>query len=144
MTRVFSTSLLIASSPETVWETISDIARWPEWTPTVTSVDRLDDGPLRVGSRARLRQPRLPEATWEVTRVVEGRAFTWESRGPGVRTIGRHEIEPAPGGCQVRLSVEHAGPLGPLVALVWGRLTQRYVDMEADHLARRATPTTPA
>ena len=134
MTRRF-----IASPVDTVWETIFDVTRWPQWTPTVTSVRRLDDGPLRVGSRTRIRQPRLAEATWEVTELVDGRRFTWESRGPGIRTVGRHEVAPAAGGCEITLSIEHAGPLGPLVGLLWGRLTRRYVDQEAESLAERVT-----
>ena len=54
----------IAAPVEKVWAAMTDVQRWSEWTPTVTSVDLLDGGPVRVGSPVRIRQPRLPAAVW--------------------------------------------------------------------------------
>jgi uncharacterized membrane protein len=144
MIRVFSTSRHIEAPPDQVWEVLFDVARWPEWTPTVDSVERLDDGPVRVGSRARLRQPKLPRAEWEVTEVVDGRSFTWEAKGPGMKTIGRHEVESDGAGSVVRLSIEQTGPMGAVAALVWRGLTQRYIELEAESLDKRVTRTTAA
>ena len=109
--------------------------------PTVDSVERLDDGPLRVGSRAEVRQPRLPKAVWEVTEIVPGRSFTWEATGPGMRTIGRHEVTPDGAGSTVTLSIEQTGPMGAVAALLWRRLTQRYIELEAASLDARVTGT---
>lgn len=139
MNRIFSTSRHIDAAPEAVWPVLSDVARWPDWTPTVRSVDRLDDGPLAVGSRARVRQPKLPRAEWEVTELVDGRSFTWEATGPGLRTIARHVVEPDGTGCRVTLGIEQTGPLGAVAALVWRRLTQGYIELEAKSLDRRVT-----
>ena len=141
MSRFFQTTKHIDAPPARVWEVLYDVARWPEWTPTVDSVERLEDGPLVVGSRARLRQPKLPQAEWEVTEVVDGRAFTWEAHGPGMRTIGRHEVTPDGTGSTVTLSIEQTGPMGAVAAFVWRRLTQRYVELEAESLAARVTRT---
>lgn len=121
----------IAAAPSEVYAAISDVDRWPEWLDTVHSVERLDEGPLRIGSRVRIRQPKLPTAVWEVTDVVAGHHFTWEATGPGLRSIGRHVVEPDAAGARVTLGIEQTGPLRWLAALVWGRLTQRYVEREA-------------
>jgi uncharacterized membrane protein len=137
MPRFFETTRHINAPTETVWEVLFDVARWPEWTPTVDSVERLDDGPFQVGSRAELRQPKLPRAVWEVTEVVDGRSFTWEATGPGMRTIGRHEVVPDGDGSLVRLSIEQTGPMGAVAGFVWRRLTQRYVELEAESLDAR-------
>jgi hypothetical protein len=53
----FSITVEIPAPPDRVWAVMADIERWSDWTPTVTSIRRLDPGPLAVGSRARIRQP---------------------------------------------------------------------------------------
>jgi uncharacterized protein YndB with AHSA1/START domain len=139
MTRLFTTSRHIDAPTGPVWEVLYDVAKWPEWTPTVDSVERLDDGLLGVGSRARIRQPKLPRAVWEVTEVVPGTSFTWEAKGPGMKTIGRHEVVPDDAGSTVRLSIEQTGPMGAVAARVWRKLTQRYIELEAESLDARVT-----
>jgi len=129
----------IAAPPQRVWAVLSDVESWPEWTPTVTSVRLLDQGPLRLGSRAVIHQPRLPENEYVVTELEPGRSFTWVASGPGVRTTGRHAIDPLPGGeARVRLSVAQAGWLGTLMGPFFRGLTDRYLATEADGLRARS------
>lgn len=126
-----------SASRERAWEVLTDIADWPRWTASMTSVERLDDGPLRVGSRARVRQPRLPVTVWTVTELVEGESFTWEATGPGVRTIGTHTLSAGPdGSTAITVAIEQRGPLGAVLGRVWRGLTTRYLDMEAKGLAK--------
>ncbi len=133
-----SISVDVAASTERVWEVLGDVERWPEWTPTVTSVRLLDEGPLRPGSRARIDQPRIPETEYVVTELEPGRSFTWVATGPGVLTTARHSIEAlADGGTRVRLSVSQSGWLGSLMARVYRRLTDRYLANEAGGLRAR-------
>jgi len=133
-----SITIEIAAPLERVWEVLSDVESWPEWTATVTSVRRLDEGTLRVGTRARISQPRIPETEYVVTEVQPGRWFTWVATGPGVRTTARHDAEPLPGGgTRVRLSVSQSGWLGTIMGRFYRRLTDRYLTNEANGLKAR-------
>lgn len=129
----------VAASHERVWEVLVDVERWPERIPTVASVERLDAGPLRVGSRTRLQQPRLPEAVWTVTEVDAGRSFAWESRSRGVAITADHAIEPhGDDTSRLTLSVSLSGPLAPVGWLMTKGLTKRYVETEAASIKRVA------
>jgi uncharacterized protein YndB with AHSA1/START domain len=139
MSHLFTTTRHIDAATEPVFDVLFDVGRWPDWLPTVDSVERLDDGPLEVGSRAKVRQPKLPKAEWQVSEVVAGRSFTWEATGPGLRTIGRHEVVPDGTGSTVTLSIEQTGPMSGVAALVWRGLTQRYIELEAASLDKRVT-----
>jgi uncharacterized membrane protein len=127
----------IAAPKDSVWDVLTDVERWPQWTPTMRSVELLDETPFRVGARARIRQPRLPAAVWMVTVLQRQRYFAWENLAPGVRAIAGHRLE-ATGGNETRvtLSIMWTGWLAPLVRLLYGRLARRYVRTEAESLKR--------
>lgn len=105
----------IDASPELVWSVTQDLERWPEWTPTVTSVTRLDSGPVRLGSIARLKQPLQPASDWEVTEFIPGRQFAWMTHRLGLRMTGRHEIFPERAGTRNVLTVEAEGVFAMLL-----------------------------
>jgi uncharacterized membrane protein len=127
----FEASIEVAAAPSAVFATYADVERWPSWTSSVTSVELLTPGPLRVGSRARIRQPKLPVAVWQVTRLEPGREFTWQAMGPGVLTTGTHRVTPeGDDRATVTAILEQAGPLGVIVGLMTRRLTRRYLDTE--------------
>jgi uncharacterized membrane protein len=98
-----------------VWIVTIDIENWPEWTPTVKSVKRLDEGPLACGSAALIQQPGLPEAKWVVTALNSGERFTWESRILGIRMIGTHELSSKDNGTQSALRLEMSGIVARLL-----------------------------
>jgi hypothetical protein len=74
-----------------------------------------------------------------VTEVVDGRSFTLEARGPGLKTIARHEVVPGDTGSTVTISIEQTGPMGAVAARLWCRLTQRYIELEAASLDEHVT-----
>lgn len=103
----------------------------------MTAVTMLD-GPLRLGARARVEQPRLRPAVYTVTELVEGRSFTWQMRALGVTGTATHEVTPTAEGAEVRLAVTFSGPLGGLVGRLAGPLTRNYLRQEARGLKRRS------
>ncbi|NUU17782.1 polyketide cyclase [Cellulomonas humilata] len=133
---------IIAATPERVWAVVVDVERWPERIPTVDSVERLDDGPLAVGSRTRLQQPRLPEAVWTVTEMVDGSSYTWESRSPGVTVTASHVVAPHPDGSRLTLALTVSGPMSGAGWLMTRSLTRRYVETEAAAIKQAAESAT--
>jgi uncharacterized membrane protein len=134
----FETSVDIAAPAAVVWSIMSDVERWHEWTPSVRSIRRLDKGPLRLGSRALVRQPKLLPAVWTVEVLDPERSFTWKSGMPGLWVYGEHSVEPVATGTRAHLSVRFAGPLGLPLGRFLRSLNNRYLGLEAAGLKRRS------
>jgi uncharacterized protein YndB with AHSA1/START domain len=130
----------IDAPAEVVWDVIVDVEHWPQWTATMTSVEReAGSGPLTVGERVRVRQPRLPVLRWTVTDVQPGRSFAWSASGPGIRSVGDHAVVPrAGGGSTATVRFTSTGPFAGLSWLLLGRLTRSYVRTEAEGLKERS------
>lgn len=128
----------IRSTVEEVWSVLIDVEEWPRWTASMNEVRRLDTGPFVAGARIRVRQPKLPPATWTVTEVVPGVSFTWETRSPGVHTVAVHRLETgAEGGVRLHLGVTQVGALARLADRFAGELTRRYLEVESRGLKAR-------
>lgn len=128
-------SVDIEAGADQVWAVLVDIGEWPSWNPTVTSVHPLQDGPWGLGSTAEIRQPKLPKATWQVSRFEPGERFEWITTSPGITTRADHRVDPLDGGrSHLTLELHQTGPLAGLVSLFLGTLTRRYVDLEAQSL----------
>jgi uncharacterized membrane protein len=124
------------ATPDRAWPVLSDLPNWPAWCPTVRSVVAVD--PSRepgVGAAYRVRQPKLPAATWTITSWRPGEGFTWESAAPGVHSTGVHDLVRIADGTRIELELRWRGPLRRLLRLLYGRLTRRYVAAEAAALA---------
>jgi uncharacterized membrane protein len=137
-----SVTVSIGAPPEKVFAVLCAVERWPEWTSTMISVERLERGPFGVGSKARIRQPRLRAAVWQVTEFENQRNFTWTTRSPGIGMTAGHLIAPEGAGSRVVLSFELSGFLAPLVARLYGGLIERYTTTEAQGLKKRSESAT--
>lgn len=119
-----------------IWPVLAAVEEWPRWTPTMRSVRLLDDDRLRLGTRARIRQPGLPPLTWVVDELVPHQGFSWTTGFPGARTRGTHHLTPAEGGVtRVVLAVRQTG-LAAAFGWLTRRWTRRALDLEAASLRR--------
>lgn len=126
----------IDAPAEEVWHAVRDVERWSDWTPTVTEIRVHDGDELRVGSVATVRQPKQPAREWTVTELVDGRSFTWTSRGPGLRFSAEHAVTTVDGRTTVELTFGVAGPLAPLANLLAAKAIRWAVDTEAASLKK--------
>jgi uncharacterized protein YndB with AHSA1/START domain len=122
----------IAAPPERAWQAVADVEDWPRWTTSMGDVKRLDEGPLRVGSRARIKQPGLPVYVWEVTDLDEGTSFTWVARTPGVVAWAGHEVVATADGSRLTLSLAWTGVFGGLAGALMGRRTCKSIMRDAE------------
>jgi hypothetical protein len=134
----FDISIDIAAPPDVVWRVMSDVERWHEWTASIRGIRLLDKGPLRVGSRALVRQPRFPPALWKVAELDAGRSFTWITSAPGMRVSGRHSVVPHGAGSRANLHLHYEGPIARLLARMTRDITDRYLGYEANGLKKRS------
>ena len=138
----FSIMTEVDAPPEVVFAVLSEVEHWPEWTPTVTRVERLGnaDAALALGSRLRIVQPKVPPAEWTVTALEPGRGFRLFSRSPGATVEANHWAEPMGAGrrSRVTLSVTFAGFLGRIIGWLMRGLNERYLAQEAAGLKRRS------
>ena len=129
----------ISAPPERVWAVMMDVERWPEWTESMKSVERLDSGEFGVGSKARVKIRRSPSANvWTVTELTPNRSFTWETNSGGVKGIATHIIEPDSNDSKVTLTVDLSGIFATLFGPMIAGASRQNVEMEAEGLKRRA------
>jgi hypothetical protein len=153
----FQISVDIAAPADVVWAVMSDVERWHEWTTSVRGVRLLDPAPLRVGSRAMIRQPKFPPALWQVVSVDPGSAFVWKSGLPGMWVYAHHSVDSiastsigsATGSAagtvtgssartRATLRLHFAGPVSRLLGRLTSNINNRYLAMEAAGLKQRS------
>ncbi|HEY8067740.1 MAG TPA: SRPBCC family protein [Burkholderiales bacterium] len=131
----YAASISIAAPRESVWRVLSAVASWPEWLPTVSSVQPLDGSPLEVGFQYTVHQPRLRPATWVVTELEPPSRFVWQARSPGLLMVAEHAVaDSAPGNSHVTLRFSFEGLLGGPLGWLFRSVTEHYLSQEAASL----------
>ncbi|MGH3413731.1 MAG: SRPBCC family protein [Marmoricola sp.] len=128
----------VGAPAQRVWDLLVDVEGWPRWTRSMREITRLDDGPLAVGSRSRVVQPRGRPMVWTVTELEPLDTFTWETAMPGIRLVAVHRIEQTAEGVRTMLQLTVSGPLAWLASALAGDRMRGYVGMESEGLKHAA------
>jgi uncharacterized membrane protein len=135
----FEKSIEIDAPQQRVWDVLSDIEAWPQRIETVDVVELLTPAPIARGSRVRLQQPKLPEGTWDITVWEAPSYFEWTQKSAGTTSVAGHRVD-ALGADRARLTLtlDMRGLLIPIMILFYKKLTNRYMDLEAEGMKRAA------
>ncbi len=135
--REFIQSIRFNTPIEHVWQMMCDVEHWHEWTASISRVEIRRGGPLRIGSRVVIKQPKFQPATWNVTSLMPGNRFACVSGGPGVLVTAHHEIVGDADACKVTLRQQFTDMLSGLFAGLTADINERYWAMEAEGLRTR-------
>ncbi len=118
----YGRSIRVEAPAAQVWATLVDVETWPVWASQFKRLERLDAGPLAVGSRVRVKPRGMPSSVWQVTGYEDGRSFTWtSSSGPGLHLTGGHVVTPVGGAATAEFWLEASGPIGRLLTPILRR-----------------------
>lgn len=135
----FETSIEIDAPQQRVWDVLSALEAWPERIETVDTVDLLTPAPITKGSRVRLKQPKLPEGTWDITVWDAPSSFEWKQKTSGITSVAGHRVEAlGEGRARLTLTLDMRGFLIPIFGRFYKGLTERYMDLEAEGMKRSA------
>ena len=135
----FETAVDIEAPQRRVWDVLTDLPGWPQRIETVDAVEVLTAAPVRVGSRVRLKQPKLPEGVWHVTAWNAPSWFEWRQKSGGVTSVAGHRVTAlSRDRSRLSLSLEMRGLLVPLVGRLSKGLIDRYMTTEANGIRRAA------
>ena len=135
----FEKSIDIEAPQQRVWDVLSALEAWPQRIETVDVVELLTPGPIAKGSRVRLKQPKLPEGTWDVTVWDAPSYFEWTQKTSGITSVAGHRVEALDEGrARLTLTLDMRGLLIPIMTLFYKDLTNRYMNLEAEGMKRAA------
>ena len=118
---------------------LSDLESWPRRIETVDTVEVLTPAPIAKGSRVRLRQPKLPEGTWDITVWDPPSSFEWTQKSSGTTSVAGHRVYPlGDGRARLTLTLEMRGLPIAIVGRFYRKLTDEYMRLEAEGMKRAA------
>jgi hypothetical protein len=133
----FERTIDIDAPADRVWAVVSDVAAWPSVVDTVERIELLTPPPLTVGSRVRIRQPKLPEGDWLVSAWEAPSFFEWIQRSGGMTVVASHRVEGlGQGRARLTLTIDMRGLLAPVMGRVYRNLTDDYLCRETEGIRR--------
>ncbi len=126
---VFATGEVeVAADPETVWEVMADIGRWPSWNPDIKATTL--HGPVRPGTTFSWKSgPGTIKSTFQV--VERPTELSWTGKTMGIPAIHVYRLRPShqqPGHTVVRTEESWSGLLSRLLRRPFTKTLQTAID----------------
>ena len=135
----FEKSIDIDAPQQRVWDMLSDLETWPQRIETVDTVELLTPAPVTKGSRVRLKQPKLGEGIWDITVWDAPSYFEWTQKTVGATSVAGQRVEAlGEGRARLTLTLDLRGFLIPIFGRLFKKLTNRYMNLEAEGIKRAA------
>lgn len=135
----------INASIERVWAHTLDVESWPQLSPTtITSVQCVQEGPLRPGSTVRVKQPGQRSKIWTVSAVEAPTRFAWSARVFGTEMTASHVLESGATGTSNTLIIDIEGALAPIVGRLIRRPISKAIALENHGFTTAAEAVIPA
>ena len=145
---VLTNSVDIGATPEQVFDYACDMTNELEWNPKIVSMERLDEGPMRIGSTYRAEWPGSGAAIVEVTALERPERWTSVSRGRGLDIAFEGRVARSGEGSRLTITMD-LRPRGlmklaaPLLARAMQRTESRNLPALRDAIERRHTKELP-
>jgi uncharacterized protein YndB with AHSA1/START domain len=110
----------ISANPDTVWQVLADLERWPTWNPDIRSIAL--DGPLAPGSVFRWKAGTSLTSTLQV--VDRPRELAWTGTTMGINAVHVFRFEPRDGGTRASSEESWEG----LLPRLFKRYSRRTLD----------------
>lgn len=114
-------SIHIYATLARVWELTLNVEAWPEYTPTFTKIELLDNHSITVGSTARIKQPLQRAKVWTVTLLEYRKRFSWTTRLMGTHITASHGLVENETGVINTLTIDIEGRLAPIIGALLRR-----------------------
>ncbi len=127
--------IVIGAPFETVWALLTDIERWPQWQPDVSSA-RLE-GELAVGAVFRWKAKGLGIAS-KVQALEQGRCIGWTGNSVGMRAVHIWTLEPQGEGVRVATEESLSGWLAQIMKIFDPNFLEKSLESSLQVLKARA------
>lgn len=136
----------IRRSPEDVFDFLTDLRHERDWNPSAKHVEKLTEGPIRVGTRFRAQWSGTGPSDVEVIRHDRPKAWATRSAAMGIEVIASGSVSAISGGSRyvTRLELRPHGIawlLAPLAKILMERGEDRNMRLLREALEAQATPS---
>jgi Polyketide cyclase / dehydrase and lipid transport len=103
--EVISNTVVIGCGIDETFDYLSDHRNEKEWNPAIESIEKITDGPVRLGTKFRAKWKKSPLVEMEVVEYDRPHRWATHNGGPIEATV-RFRLEPVEGGTQLLADFE--------------------------------------